>query len=126
MKKVGNFFWFILLGLWLCISYFITGVIACITILLIPVGLQYFKLAKFIAFPFGKTVKPVNVNGFKTVCNIIWAILAGWEQFLILGLLGVIFHITIVGIPIGKILYRCAKFSIMPLGHDFVEIEPSN
>ena len=126
MKKIGNFFWCILLGWWLCILFFIYGIVLCITIILIPIGIQYFKLAKFIILPFGKTLKPVNVTGFKTFLNIFGAILGGWASFLLLGFIGVIFHITIIGIPIGKIFYRCAKFSIMPLGHDFVPIEAAN
>ena len=120
MRTLGNLLWLLLGGLYFSIVFFLSGLICCITIFLIPVGLQYFKLAGFIILPFGKTVEPVSVNGFKTFCNIFWAIIGGWYQFLILGLLGVIFHITIIGIPFGKQYYKLAKFTIMPLGHDFV------
>ena len=72
--------------------------------------MQYFKLAKFIAFPFGKTLQPTSVNGFKTVCNVIWAIIAGWVQFLVLGFFGVILHITIIGILIGKVFIGVLHF----------------
>lgn len=121
MKVLGNILWLIFGGIELAIVTFLEGVILCITIIFIPIGLQFFKVAKFFIWPMGKKVVPVSVNGFKTVVNIIYAILVGWEHFLIYGLIGCIFFITIIGIPFGKQYFKLAKFIIMPLGHDFVK-----
>lgn len=120
MRGFGNFLWFITFGLIFGILTFLSAIFACITIIFIPIGIQYFKLSKFLFLPFGKTVTATNVNGFKTALNIIWAILAGWEGFLIFGFIGVLFHLTIIGIPFGKQFYKIAKFSVVPLGHNFV------
>ena len=56
MKTIGNILWFVLAGLWLSIGYAVAGVVFCITIIGIPFGIQAFKLAGFVLWPFGRTV----------------------------------------------------------------------
>ena len=119
MKVLGNILWLIFGGLEMAIVSFLEGIILCITIIFIPVGIQMFKVAGFFIWPMGKQVLPTSVNGFKTFVNILWAILGGWEHFLIYGLVGCILCITIIGIPFGKQYFKMAKFIIMPLGHTF-------
>ncbi|MCM1193302.1 MAG: hypothetical protein NC123_09435 [Butyrivibrio sp.] len=48
--------------------------------------------------------------------NILWFIFFGWWNFLLYGLLGIIFSITIIGIPIGKALFQYAKLMALPFG----------
>lgn len=48
--------------------------------------------------------------------NILWFILGGWWSFLLYGFLGVVFCITIIGIPIGKSLFQYAKLMAFPFG----------
>ena len=119
MGTLGNVLWIIFGGLFASIVAFISGILACITIIGIPVGLQMFKFAKFVLLPFGKEVREVNVTGFKTVVNIIWAIFVGWEYALAYLLIGVLFCITIIGIPFGKQYFKMASFVLLPLGRDF-------
>ena len=119
MGTLGNVLWIIFGGLFASIAAFISGILACITIIGIPVGLQMFKFAKFVLLPFGKEVREVNVTGFKTVVNIIWAIFVGWEYALAYLLIGVLFCITIIGIPFGKQYFKMASFVLLPLGRDF-------
>ena len=119
MKTLGNILWVLLGGLCWAIALFIEGVLCCVTIIGIPVGLQLFKLGKFVLWPFGKKVVPVNPSGAKKVLNIIWAILAGWETALGFLLFGVLCCITIIGIPFGKQYFKMAKFVLLPLGNDF-------
>lgn len=52
-----NVFWFFLSGLELALEHFLLGCLCCITIIGIPFGKQYFKLAKLSLAPFGATVK---------------------------------------------------------------------
>ena len=119
MGTLGNVLWIIFGGLFASIVAFISGILACITIIGIPVGLQMFKFAKFVLLPFGKEVREVNVTGFKTVVNIIWAIFVGWEYALAYLLIGVLFCITIIGIPFGKQYFKMVSFVLLPLGRDF-------
>lgn len=53
MKTIGNIIWLIFGGLESALYYFFLGLIYCITIIGIPFGKQYFKLAKLAFMPFG-------------------------------------------------------------------------
>ncbi len=53
---VANVLWAILFGWEMAIGYFIAGILDCITIIGIPMGLQSFKLMKLAFLPFGATV----------------------------------------------------------------------
>lgn len=120
MRTLGNILWFILGGFLSAVGSFLVGLICCITIIFIPIGLQCFKLAGFFIWPMGKSVVKTNGNGAKTVINVLWVILGGWENFLVYGLVGCLFCITFIGIPFGLQYFKVAKFYLMPLGHDFV------
>ncbi len=117
MKTLGNILWLVFGGLIAAVLCFIQGVFCFISIIFIPVGFQYFKLGNFFLWPMGKEFKPESPTGFKTVVNIIWIILAGWEHFLIYGLVGCLFCITIIGIPFGKQYFKIARFILTPLGY---------
>ena len=56
MKFLANLIWFIFGGLWLGLSWSLLGLLLCITIIGIPLGLQAFKLMKLAFAPFGATV----------------------------------------------------------------------
>ncbi len=119
MKTLGNIIWFIFGGVFWAISAFLGGVLACITIIGIPVGLQMFKFAGFVLWPFGKKVTEQNVTGFKTVVNVLWAIFGGIWMAIGYVLTGVLFCITIIGIPFGKQYFKMARFVLLPLGYGF-------
>ena len=53
---IGNIIWFILAGWWLAIGHIITGVLMCITIIGIPLGLANFKLIPVSVMPFGRDI----------------------------------------------------------------------
>lgn len=53
---VGNVLWLIFFGLTSFLGYIFAGVVLCITIIFIPLGLQAFKIAKIMLFPFGSKV----------------------------------------------------------------------
>ena len=119
MKLIGNIIWLIFGGLEMAIFAFLEGLFLCITIIFIPVGLQYFKVAKFMLWPMGKKVVEKKPNGFKTFLNVIWSILGGWWNALMYLLVGVLYCITVIGIPFGLQYFKLARFVLTPLGHDF-------
>ena len=53
---IGNVIWFILAGWWLAIGHLITGVIMCVTIIGIPLGLANFKLIPVSLTPLGRDI----------------------------------------------------------------------
>ena len=56
MSLVANIFWLILSGIPMAIADVVTGCLWCITIVGIPFGKQFFKLAKLSLMPFGARV----------------------------------------------------------------------
>ncbi|MFI5608421.1 YccF domain-containing protein [Amycolatopsis sp. NPDC051903] len=60
---LGNIIWFIFAGLWLAIGHVITGVLLCLTIIGIPLGLANFKLIPISLMPLGKEIVPAPDNG---------------------------------------------------------------
>ena len=55
---IGNVLWFVFSGLWLAIGHAITGVLLCLTIIGIPLGLANFKLIPISLLPLGKDIVP--------------------------------------------------------------------
>ena len=53
---VGNVIWFILAGIWLALQHFLLGLLLCITIIGIPLGLGNFKMIPVALVPFGKEI----------------------------------------------------------------------
>ena len=53
---IANILWVIFLGWEMALGYLISGVICCVTVIGIPLGLQSFKLMKLAFLPFGATV----------------------------------------------------------------------
>lgn len=56
MAIIGNILWFIFGGFISGISWFIAGFLCCVSIIGIPFGLQFFKIAKLSLIPFGSKV----------------------------------------------------------------------
>jgi uncharacterized membrane protein YccF (DUF307 family) len=56
---IGNVIWFLLAGWWLALGHLITGVLMCITIIGIPLGLANFKLIPVSLTPLGREIVPV-------------------------------------------------------------------
>ena len=56
-----NVAWFLVSGLELALINFLLGLLLCFTIIGIPFGKQFFKIAKLALRPFGAVVKRVHV-----------------------------------------------------------------
>jgi uncharacterized membrane protein YccF (DUF307 family) len=57
---IGNILWLILAGWWLAIGHLVTGILLCITIIGIPLGLGNFKLIPISLWPFGREIVPIE------------------------------------------------------------------
>jgi uncharacterized membrane protein YccF (DUF307 family) len=53
---IGNVIWFILAGWWLAIGHLVTGLLMCVTIIGIPLGLANWKLIPVSLTPFGRDI----------------------------------------------------------------------
>lgn len=115
MRLLGNILWLILSGLALAIGWAIIGLILCVTIIGIPLGVQAFKMAELTLTPFGKTVVYEGGVG-SLLINIVWLVLAGvWMAigYLFAGLFNCM---TIIGIPFGIQSFKMAKLALWPFG----------
>ncbi len=115
MGCLGNLIWFIFGGFVMGLSWLFVGLIWCITIVGIPVGVQCFKLAGLAFFPFGKEVRYGGGPG-SFLLNILWLIFGGIGLAIESVVLGCIFCVTIIGIPFGLQCFKIAKLSLMPFG----------
>ncbi len=115
MKIIGNILWLLLGGGLLAIAWAMAGLICCITIIGIPIGLQCFKFAGLVIWPFGKEiVYSDRTSSF--LFNLLWVIIFGWELALLALIIGVVWCMTIIGIPFGLQSIKFAKLALMPFG----------
>lgn len=118
MKFIGNILWLLLGGILISACYAIMGVLFCITLIGIPFGVQLFKIAGLALWPFGHEVTAgPNDSGFLAILmNIIWIIFGGIEIALLHVGLGLIFCLTIVGIPFGLQHFKMTLLALVPFG----------
>jgi uncharacterized membrane protein YccF (DUF307 family) len=57
---VGNVIWIVLAGWWLALGHVVTGVLMCLTLVGIPLGLANFKLIPVSLTPFGRDIVDVD------------------------------------------------------------------
>ena len=59
-STIANVLWFVLAGLWMALAHVILGVLLCLTIIGIPLGVGNFKLAAVALAPLGKEIVPTS------------------------------------------------------------------
>lgn len=59
-STVGNVIWLVIAGWWLALSHLTTGVVQCLTIIGIPLGLANFKLVAVSLTPLGRQIVPAD------------------------------------------------------------------
>lgn len=130
MRTLGNILWFILGGFLMGLAWWLTGLIALITIVGIPWAKACFVIGQFSFFPFGKKAvarnelskkEDIGTGSLGVLGNVIWFILAGW--WLAIGHLvsALACFITIIGIPFGLQHLKLAELAVFPIGKTIVE-----
>lgn len=59
-SAVGNVLWSVLCGWWLALGHLVTGVLLCLTIIGLPLGLANLKLIPVALLPFGRDIVSVE------------------------------------------------------------------
>jgi len=59
-STIGNILWFLLAGWWLALGHLITGVLMCLTIIGIPLGLANLKLIPVSLTPLGREIVDIE------------------------------------------------------------------
>ena len=113
MRILLNIIWLIFGGFISALGFWIAGVVWCITVVGIPIGLQIFKISSIALNPFGKEIIDEGGTG-SFLLNILWVVFFGFELALANAIIGLILCITIIGIPFGKQFFKIAKVALMP------------
>ena len=122
MNLLGNIIWLIFGGLAAALGYLFGGIILCITIVGIPWGLQCFKIAGLVLWPFGRQVvsDTGNTGCLNLLCNIIWLLCGGLYTAVVHICFGIILFITIIGIPFARQHFKLVEISLMPFGKTII------
>ena len=122
MKTVGNIIWLVFGGIFIAVEYFAASIVLFITIIGIPFGLQTLKLGILALWPFGAEIKiiPGNPGCLSTFMNIFWFFIGGIWISLSHLIFGILFGITIIGIPFAKQHFKLASLALTPFGREIV------
>lgn len=120
MKTLGNILWFLLGGFISGLMWCLCGLLWCITIIGIPYGIQCFKFSQISFWPFGREIR-YQMGVGRIIINILWFIFGGFEMALVNFLFGILWCVTIVGIPFGLQFFKIAKLALAPFGAHVVK-----
>lgn len=114
-----NIIWFVFGGVMIAIEYAISSVLMMLTIIGIPFGLQTLKLAVVALWPF--STKIVD-GGCPSGClaglmNVIWWFVGGIPIALTHLGWGLLFSITIIGLPFGLQHFKLMRLALFPFGN---------
>src|ERR1035437_4096343 len=114
MKLLGNVIWLVFGGIIISIEYLVSSLLLIVTIIGIPFGLQTLKLAILALWPFGSEIrmKPGNPGCLSTIMNVIWFIIGGIWISLTHVIFGILFAITIIGIPFALQHFKLASLAL--------------
>lgn len=108
------------------LGYALGGLLLCLTVVGIPFGMQAFKLARLMLWPFGKDVvedRAAPATGvLGIVLNVVW--------FVAVGLVTAVAHlgfalslaVTIIGIPFAVQHLKFAVLAVFPFGKRIVDV----
>ncbi|HXO76370.1 MAG TPA: YccF domain-containing protein [Puia sp.] len=118
MNFIGNLIWLIFGGFAAALGYIFGGFLLCLTIVGIPFGMQCFKIAGLVLWPFGRKVVPTgsNTGCLSVLFNIIWIFCGGLYTALVHLVFAALLFITIIGIPFARQHLKLMEISLMPFG----------
>ena len=122
MKFLGNIIWLVFGGIIISFEYLISSILLMATIIGIPFGIQTLKLAIVALWPFGTEIrlKRGGSGCLSSVMNLIWIVIGGFWICLTHIFFGVLFAITIIGIPLAKQHFKLAGLALTPFGKEIL------
>jgi len=122
MKFFGNIIWLVFGGIIISLEYLISSILLIITIVGIPFGIQTLKLAVLALWPFGNEIRETKSSSgcLSVIMNIIWILIGGIWISLTHIVFGILFVITIVGIPFGMQHFKMAALALTPFGKEII------
>lgn len=122
MRLLLNLIWLITGGVWLALSYFLFGLLACIFVITIPIGVASFRMASFALWPFGRTVVQTPRSGVvSAVANVLWFVVAGLGIAATHVATALAQAVTIIGIPLAIANIKMIPITCFPYGKKIVD-----
>ena len=116
MNLIGNLLFLLLGGFALSLGWALAGLLCCLTIVGIPIGIQCFKFAGLVLWPFGREIHYRQAGAVSLLANILWLVFFGLELALASAVMGLVFCVTLIGIPFGLQYFKFARLALMPFG----------
>lgn len=125
ISLIMNVLWLIFGGWASATAWFLSSFLMIVSIIGIPWARAAFNIGLLTLWPFGSKVvsRASQGNSFDIgtgvlglIGNIIWVIFSGFWLCLLHVLFGILFCVTIIGIPFGIQHFKLAKISLMPIG----------
>ena len=124
MRTLLNIIWLVFGGFWLALGYAFAGVVFCLLIITIPLGVASFRMASYALWPFGRAVvRQPGAGAGSVVLNVVWIVLAGWWLALGHVVTAVAQALTIVGIPLAIANLKMIPISLTPYGKQIVDAD---
>ena len=129
IRAIGNVLWFVTGGVFMGLSWWLTGILAFISIVGIPWGKACFVIGQFTFLPFGKEAisrkelhlkDDIGTGGLGFLGNVIWFVFAGFWLAMGHVISAIVNFLTIIGIPFGIQHLKLAIISLAPIGKTIV------
>jgi uncharacterized membrane protein YccF (DUF307 family) len=121
VRTLLNIVWLVFGGLWLALGYALAGIVLCVLIVTIPLGVASFRMASYSLWPFGRAVvRKEGAGAGSVLLNIVWIVLAGWWLALAHVTTAAAQAVTIVGIPLAVANLKLIPISLVPYGKQIV------
>ena len=120
MRLIGNIIWLIFGGFFGAVGWVLAGILVSVTIIGIPFGMQCFKIAGFVLWPFGKEILLGDFGVGSVIGNVLWIVLLGWELALFHAGVALFFFVSIIGIPFAFQHLKLAQLAFVPFGSRIV------
>lgn len=127
MRIIMNLIWGLFGGWWAALANVFFGLLCYVTVVLIPLGVISFKVAGFMAAPFGKVI--VNKKGkskagktLATIMNILWFPI-GLINAVMMLISTLVLAITIIGIPFAIQGIKLINYILWPFGREAISKE---
>lgn len=132
LRIILNVLWLIFGGLEMAVAWWIAALVFAITIIGLPWARAAFNIGVYTLWPFGSEAvrrdaltgrEDIGTGPLGMLGNILWFILAGW--WLALGhiLIGLMWAITIIGLPFAVVHLKLIPITLFPIGMTVVSRE---
>lgn len=120
MSLMGNILWLIFGGFVVGTMYIVGGLLLCLSIIGIPLGMQSIRIGMATFAPFGKEITEAKRTGgtLGLVFDIIWVVLLGWEIAVAHLVSAGILAMTIIGIPFALQHLKLIPVALFPFNYE--------